>query len=236
MRCRDPGKKRRWEKWLEKQDPFTQSEIEKRDEFLRGFSLFLHSLGLSANRITLLGGILTFIWFLSYSILNIDKLSFHIGFVVLISLTDILDGSVARNNDSVTLRGILGDHFRDLGFALYTGWIGLNYGFPVLLFLAFIAIETIILYFKWRSFLGYSKGIYSKQKFFEFAEDNFQHTVSDRYYAIFYFIGLLFIAVSHIYSLIFLKETGLVILGVSIAFGTITIYKEFIWTPMEENK
>lgn len=236
MHCRDPAKKRRWEKWLEKQDPFTQSEIERRDRFLQHISFWLHRRGCTANRITVAGGILTAIWFLSYSVFGVDRFLLHTAFVVIIALTDIFDGSVARNNDNVTLRGIIGDHVRDLAFALYTGWVGLGHGFPLAIYLLCIAVEVLILYFKWRSFLWYSQGLYSRQKFFEFAEDNFQHTVSDRYHAISYFVGLLCFAVSQTYALVFLRDAGLVIFGISIAFGALTIYKEFTWTPVEENK
>lgn len=236
MRCRDPAKKRRWEKWLEKQDPFTQSEIERRDRFLHRISVWLHQHGCTANRITVAGGILTLIWFFTYSVFQRDYFLLHVAFVMIIAFTDILDGSVARNNDNVTLRGILGDHFRDLGFALYTGWVGMGHGFPTVLYGMSVVIEVLILYFKWRSFLGYSRGTYSRERFFEFAEENFQHTVSDRYHAISYFIGLFFFAISQAYMLAFLRSTGFVIFGISITFGALTIYKEFTWTPVEENK
>lgn len=228
-----PHQKKRWERWLEKQDPFTQSELEKRDKRLRQVSVWLYRHGATANRITALGFILTGAWFFLYSFVKIDYFLFHFAFVALIGLTDILDGPVARNNDDVTLRGILGDHFRDLGALLITGWIALAHGFPRPLFAIFLAIEAGVHYLKWYALRRQLKEPLTREKFFDFAEENFQHTVSDRYYCILYFSALFFFGLGQEYASDIFREVGLVLIGGSVAFGGITLVKEYGWEPIE---
>ena len=220
-------------RWIEKQDPFTVAELERRDAFFYTPSLYLHTHGFTANRITLLGSLLNLIWCVSYFSLGLNILWIHILFAVLIGFTDALDGSVARNNDDVTLVGILGDHFRDLGFLLSAGGIALAYGFPLWLYLTFISVELLLFWLKWKSFLRFSGHIYSKELFFDFAEENFQHIVADRYYGIFYFIGLPLFGFSTVFFSGALREIALVLMGISLTFGALILYSEYNWQSVD---
>src|SRR3989344_2027357 len=141
------GIKKRWERWLEKQDKITRGEILFRDSWLKKPCVFLYRRGITANHITAFRSfILLPIWILWYEIFKFDSLGLHIFFASAIGFLDALDGPMARNNDDVTPQGTLGDYFGDLADLIYMGRIGLEYGLPPYLFLSILGVEVLALY------------------------------------------------------------------------------------------
>jgi len=236
--------KRKWERWLEIQDGWTRGEIVRRDRWLRKLCLWTHPLGLTANRLTAWSTGLIGIWVILYDGLGVDLLFLHLLWGGVIGAMDAWDGSQARNNDNVTGKGAMGDHFRDLGYALYMERVALNYGMPVYFMLVFIVLEAGTLYFKWCAFYKYAESIYTWEKLFDFAEENFQNTGYDRLQAIIHGIGLAVLSIGYTfahrlprfefldYELPLLVFIGLALILIAFGLGIANIYKEMGWSPL----
>lgn len=224
--------KRRWERWLEKQDKWTQGEIIRRDEWLEKWCLWTFKRGLSANRLTALSGWLILLWFVIYDGFGLDYLWLNVALGAVIGLIDAWDGSQARNNDDVTGLGALGDHFRDLVYVIYMMRIAVDYGLSPYPVSSFIAIEFLVLYFKGCAFYKYTGGTYSWERLMEFAEDNFQNTVYDRWQGIFICVGLALFGIGITYAQSALEITGVGCIWISIGIGVMNLHKEMRWKPL----
>ncbi len=224
--------KRRWERWLAKQDEWTQSEIIRRDEWLENWCLRTFKYGVTANRLTAWSAGLILLWIILYDGLGADRLWLHLLLGVVIGAIDAWDGSQARNNDNVTGLGALGDHFRDLAYVLYMERIALDYGLSLYPIFAFIVVELFTLYFKWCAFYKYAGGLYGWEKLAEFAEDNFQNTVYDRWQGIFICVGLAIFGIGASYKVSPLEIIGMGVIWISIGIGIMNLYKEMKWKPL----
>lgn len=224
-------RKRFMVRWRARQGPITLYTLNWRDTKLLKPSQWLHRHGISANYITLAGFIWTLVWIASYAITQFHNALLHLFvFIIPIGLTDLFDGSTARNNDDVTPQGTLGDHFRDLVYMLFTGYLALRDGFSENLFQIAVAVECGILLFKGISFVWYGGG-YTWKRFLEFALDNFQHTEEDRWQSNFLYFGFPAYIVGSFYGIPFLPEIGHLLVMCSFGLGVAVLLKEWKWTP-----
>jgi phosphatidylglycerophosphate synthase len=100
-----------------KDDFLTALEKNWRDWALKPITNLFQKIGITANQITYVGFVLMFfaIWmyFSNYDI------KWQLIILALVAITDAIDGSTARNNYNVTIKGTWLDHIRD-GFL--AGW------------------------------------------------------------------------------------------------------------------
>lgn len=223
-------------RWRSRQGPWTIWDLETRDRCLYKISTLLFEYGVTANRITLAGFIWNMIWVASYSIIEFKNPLLHLLiFILPIGLSDLLDGSTARNNDDVTPEGTLGDHFRDFFYTLSLGYISLDFGFSPALFLAVAGIELGLIVMKTIAFIWYGKG-YTWERFLEFAIDNFQHTSEERWQSNFIYFGFPAYMMGVYFDLPYLPETGKTLVILSLAASFFVFRKELAWTPIPEEK
>lgn len=66
----------------------------------------------------------------------------------------------------------------------------------------------------------------------EFAEDNFQNTVYDRWQGIFICVGLALFGIGITYAQSALEITGVGCIWISIGIGVMNLHKEMRWKPL----
>lgn len=224
------------QRWRSRQGPLTLWDLDKRDRFLLKPSLWFFRHGCTANRITFAGFLWTLVWIWSYAILGFRHPLVHLFcFIIPIGLTDLFDGSVARNNDDVTPGGTLGDHFRDLLYTLFLGYMATDYGFDYYLFATVVLLESLILLFKVVAFVWYGRG-YSWDRFLEFSLDNFQHTYEDRWQSNFLYFGFPAYIVGAYYGIYALELLGQALVVFSFGISFFVLRKEWNWAPEKEIK
>lgn len=229
-------RKRFMMRWRSRQGPLTLYDLDKRDALLLSASQWLYRHGMTANIITLVGFIWTLVWIASFAITGFHNRLLHLFiFIIPIGLTDLFDGSTARNNDDVTPLGTLGDHFRDLLYMIFSGYLAFQYGFDGYLFSVAIAIECLILLFKGISFIWYGGGC-TRERFLEFALDNFQHTEEDRWQSNLLYFGFPMYVVGSFYEIPFFPAVGNLLVMFSFGFGGAVLLKEWKWTPTPPEK
>ena len=225
--------KRAWYRWRSRQSPFTLGDFYLRDKrLLFGLSKFAYRRGVTANIVTGLGWFLLILWFILREFFYGERSPrLDLWFISLVGLTDFIDGPLARNNDDVTVEGTLADYFRDLAFLIYMTFLALEYSMPVFFFRAIIGIELAALLIKFTAFLWYCAGPCWRDKFPEFAIDNFQGSIEDRLQFGLLCFGIPYLMFGEFKKIFFFVQTGYVLLWLSLGIGLVVIIKELRWSP-----
>lgn len=238
MRVKDPLKKA-WYRWRSRQSPFTLGDFYIRDRwFLFHLSKFAYRYGVTANMVTGLGWFLLALWFVLREFYYGERSPWlDFWFISLIGFTDFVDGPLARNNDDVTVEGTLADYFRDLAFLVYMTFLALEYAMPIFFFWAIAGIELAALLIKFAAFLWYCAGPRWRDKFLEFAVDNFQGSIEDRLQFGLLYFGIPYLMFGEFKKIFFFIQTGYVLIWLSLGVGIVVIIKELGWSPpsAEEN-
>lgn len=237
MGIKDPLKKA-WYRWRARQSPFTLGDFYIRDRWLLlGLSRLAYRYGVTANMVTGLGWALLILWF--------SLREFYYGgsnpwldfwFITLVSFTDFVDGPLARNNDDITVEGTLGDYFRDFFFTIYMTFVALDYSLPRFFFWAIVGLELAVFLIKFAAFLWYCAGPVWRDKFPEFAIDNFQGSFEDRLQFGLLCFGLPYLMFGEFKKIYFFVQTGYVLLWLSLGVGIVVIIKELRWSPPPAEK
>lgn len=225
------------DRWRSRQGPWTLWNIDKRDELLFKPSRWLYRHGITANIITLAGFLLNLLWIGLYEYFKFCNPLYHfLLFIIPIGLSDVFDGSAARNNDDVTPLGTVGDHFRDMLYILTMGGIAYDFGLDWRLVVSVVVLECSVLLLKSIAFVWYCGGRYTREKILDFSFDSFQHTNEDRWYGIFISFGIPSYMVGAHYDFQFLIYAGQFLLVCSLGIGVLVLIKEFLWAPTPKEK
>lgn len=225
------------DRWRSRQGPWTLWNIDKRDAFLFKPSRWLYRHGITANTITLAGFLLNILWIGLYEYFKFRNPLYHLFlFIIPIGLSDVFDGSVARNNDDVTPLGTVGDHLRDVLYILTMGGVAYDFGLDWRLVISVVILECAVLLLKSIAFVWYCGGRYTREEIREFSFDSFQHTEEDRWYGIFVSLGMPSYKVGAYYGMQFLIYAGQFLLVCSLGIGILVLIKEFCWTPTPREK
>lgn len=226
------------DRWRSRQGPWTLWNIDKRDGFIIRPSCWLYRHGITANHITFAGFILNLFWIGLYEYLSFRNPLYHLFlFIIPIGLSDVLDGSAARNNDDVTPLGTIGDNFRDMLYIFTMVFIAfIDFGLDWRLVISVVVLECAVLFLKSIAFVWYCGGRYTREEILDFSFDSFQHTNEDRWYGIFISFGIPSYMVGAHYGLQFLVYAGQFLLICSLGIGVLVLIKEFLWTPTPKEK
>lgn len=237
MGIKDPLK-RAWHRWRSRQGSFTLSDFRIRDRWLLHPSKFAYHYGVTANMVTGLGWFFLILWFGLHEFYY-GKPIFWLDFwfITLVSFTDFIDGPLARNNDDITVKGTLGDYFRDFFFTIYMTLVAREYALPGFFFWAIVGTEIVTLLLKLIAFLWYCSGSYWRDKFPEFAIDNFSGVFEDRLQFTLLCFGIPYLMLGEFKKIFFFVQVGYILLWFSLAVGIAVIIKELRWspTPFEES-
>ena len=226
-------------RWRKRQGPFTLKDMYFRDKILLlGLSGGIYRLGITANHITFAGLFLIFFWypfrmfFAGQILLWID-----LTFITLIELTDFFDGSVARNNDDITILGTVIDYLRDFLFLLLTAWVALQYGAPIYIFWVSVGIKILAILIKCAAFIWYGAGPAWRERWMDFVLDNFQSSAEHRFHFVLLCLGLPYIIWGEFRQIYLMAQLGYVLVWGSLVAGALVLWTELNWTPpiVEEN-
>lgn len=220
-------------RWRKRQGPFTLKDFYFRDKILLfGISIFIYRLGITANMITFAGFSLLFLW-IPLRLLFTGQLLFwtDLWLITLIELTDFLDGSMARNNDDITVVGTLADYFRDFLFLIVAAWATLNYGAPLYIFWVVVGVKLVSLLIKLGAFVWYGAGPDWREKIIDFAIDNFQGSFEHRFHFALLCFGLPYLILGKFKDIYLFTQLGYMLIWASLVAGVLVIIKELNWAP-----
>jgi len=166
-----------------KDDFLTALEKNWRDWSLLPITKIFKILSISANQITYLGFILAGIAIWMY--FNGYPYKWQLIILILAIITDILDGSTARNNDNVTILGTWLDHIRDGLLVLWATYIIYMNKLLGLEMISIIwALQSLLLWITLKDFaFRYIKGLSNEEQnvlINDFSLDNLQASILGR--------------------------------------------------------
>lgn len=214
-----------------KEDFLTALDKNWRDWLFRPLTHFFHKIGVKANHISYAGFILIAITIFLY--FNKKPIEWQLIFIVLATLSDMIDGPAARNNNNVTVLGTWLDHIRDytlvawVTFLLYAhGLLGLEL-IAILWLLQFILVWILTKDF----FIQYLKGLpgEEEEKMFidGFSLDNLQASIIGRLQFSFWITGYILLIINLIWPNSSLVAAGHSLLVLAIIFAALNIYESY---------
>ena len=213
-----------------KDDFLTALEKNWRDWSLKPLTTLFYKIGITANQITYLGFILIaiaiWLYFQDY------HLQWQLLILILAGITDILDGSTARNNDNVTIRGTWLDHVRD-GFLII--WASfLIYQFNLLnleIILIMLILQALLIWIIVKDFLiRYLQGLPDEQAetlVSNFSLDNLQASVIGRIQFFCWTVGYGFLLASLLLAAPILITIGHTLITLTIIFAALSILEAY---------
>jgi len=202
------------DKYLSQISRITEREAEIRDDFFIGFLNFIPNY-IRPNHITAIRFIL--LWLLFFSKLITWNQAFLI--VIICSLSDLVDGVLARKRNQITSFGVVFDHISDLLFAFGVLWflfhrgaVGFNMIIHIILPSSFLFIYAI-----WNLLVPNIKRM----------EPNIFGRISFTLYA----FGFSFIFLSQIIGIVFINNLAvlLIVLGVVLSWLAQFFYVAFLY-------
>jgi len=126
-----------------KDDFLTALEKNWRDWALKPITDIFSKLGITANHITYFGFILIFAAIYMY--FSHNSIKWQLIILLLAAISDALDGSTARNNNNITIKGTWMDHIRDGMLVMWGSYLIYSFNLLNLEIIAIIWILQIIL-------------------------------------------------------------------------------------------
>lgn len=217
-----------------KDDFLTALEKNWRDWLLKPLTNLFYKIGVTANQITYAGFILLaiVIWmhFQNYHI------KWQLLVFVLAAITDALDGSTARNNDDITIRGSWLDHIRDFLLMAWVSYIIYLYrllGLEVILIIWIL--ELFVIWFKSKDFLlHYLRGLPHEQEeilISNFSLDQLQTSIIGRLQFFFWVTSYILLLAFFIVSVPILITTGQILIVLAIIFAALNILENYQKSP-----
>ncbi len=212
-----------------REDFLTIFEKTWRDWLLFPITYVLFRLRLTPNIVTIVGGILLIVAIVG-DLQNL--LSQETTFIILLIaiITDMIDGSFARNHDMVTPLGVWLDHIRDYAWVVWVSYIiytqnlvpfetlGVLFGLNILYL--FVILRDLLI-----NFLRTPKGKnLGKAYLRDYTMRNLQADIFGRVHFTTWGIGYLFYLLYLISHSPILWEIGNVLMTITIIFGAIQLY------------
>ena len=225
-------KKQRIKKLIVRRKEHFLTVLEKnwRDAALKPLTTFLWNIGLTANHITVSSFILLLVPIILHA--QHQPLTTQLIILAIISLSDALDGPMARNNNNVTVFGTWMDHIRDGVLVLWASYLIYEYHLLSLEVLILIwALQLLLIYINLKDFIiKYLKGLPGDEEevlVSNFSLDNLQASVIGRLQFFFWTAGYGFLLTAVIMSQQLLVSIGNVFIILEIIFAAFNILESY---------